>query len=74
MMTSDEAREKIRTDPDFIYIPRFDFSLEKMVLRYPDGVPEKLIAQALMMTEDELRLTFESAVKKLRASVGVDDE
>lgn len=70
-MTTAEALERLRTDSDFVYLPRFDFSLEKLMLRYPDGVPGKLIAQALMMTEDEVDSLFQDTLVSLRKALKV---
>jgi hypothetical protein len=70
-MTSDEIRQRLRREPDFIALPRFNYSLASLVERYPDGVPEKLVAEALDMTEEDAQILFESAVKKLRRAMGV---
>lgn len=70
-MTTAEAQEKLRSDDDFVYLPRFDCSLEKLMLRYPDGVPGKLIAQALMMTEDETDALFQATLVSLRKALKV---
>ena len=66
-----DPRTRISTDPDYIYLPRFDFSVEKLLDRYPDGVPEKLIAQGLLMTEEEVQALYEQTIQKLQASLGV---
>lgn len=66
MMTSEEIRKRVLEDPDFIYLPRFDNSLSKLVERHPDGVPNRVIAQALMMTEDEVSALYDQVVVKLQ--------
>lgn len=70
-MTSDEVRERLEKEPDFVYLPKFEFSLKKLMERYPEGVPDKLIAAGLMLTEEEAEDLFRSAVSKLRRSMGV---
>lgn len=70
-MTSDEVRARLSQEPDFIYLPRFDFSLAKLMERYPDGVPDKLVAQGLMMTEEEVQSLFLGIVAKLRRTMGI---
>lgn len=72
-MTYEEAKTKIETDADFIYCKRFNNSLEQCLDRYPDGAPEKVIAQSLMMTEEEVRDVTEATVQKLRKIMKVDD-
>ena len=73
-MTYEEAKKKIETDPDFIYCKRFDNSLEKCIERYPDGAPDKVIAQSLMMTEEEVKDVTEATVEKLRKIMKVENE
>ena len=71
-MTSNEARELLAKDPDFIYSKRFDFSLKKLLNRYPEGAPTKVIAQSLMMTEDELQELEQSIILKIRQELRVE--
>lgn len=61
-----KIKDLIDLDPDFIAIKRFDFSLKKALERYPDGAPDKVIAQALNMSEEELKVLYESVLEKLR--------
>lgn len=70
MPTVEEIRRKIDTDPDFVNLKRFDFSINKLLERYPDGAPVKLIAQGLMTTEEEVEETFRQIVAKLQAQLG----
>jgi hypothetical protein len=72
-VNTEELRRRIATEPDFIALKRFDFSLEKMLDRYPDGAPPRLVAQALLMAEEELDEFFEQTVAKLRSRMGVQD-
>lgn len=65
-MTSAEVRERLSTEDDFIFLPRYEYSLKRLLERYPDGVPEKLIAQGLLITEDEVTLVYNRAVRKLQ--------
>jgi hypothetical protein len=71
-VTSNEARELLATDPDFIYSKRFDFSLKKLLDRYPEGAPTKVIAQSLMMTEDELQELEQSIIIKIRQGLRIE--
>jgi len=66
-MPYEEMQNRLETDSDFIALKRFDYSMKELMLRYPDGVPsDRLIAQALLMTEEELDIIFEEIVNKLR--------
>jgi hypothetical protein len=74
-----EQKIKIDSDPDFIALKRFDYSLNSLLRRYPDGVPDdeggnKMIAKALMMSEDEVRETYENIIIKLRQDLRADED
>lgn len=56
----------IETLPDYVNIKRFDYSLEKLLDRYPNGAPDRVIAQALEMSEDEVKQLYEQALEKLK--------
>jgi hypothetical protein len=67
-----EARKLILNDPNFVYLKRFDFSLNQLVERHPEGVPDRIIAAALMMTEEDVEDMYQSIVLKLRHAMKVD--
>lgn len=71
-MTVEETRRKIAEDPDFVNIKRFGHSLSKLLERYPDGAPTKVIAQAMLMTEQEVEEMYLKVVAKLRTALKVD--
>lgn len=70
----DDVRGLLCTDPDYIYCPRFDYSLAKLMERYPDGAPDRLIAQVLLITEEEVEASYQTVVMKLRKTLGVKRE
>lgn len=65
---------KIYTDPDYIALKRFDYSLAKLLERYPDGASDKIIAQALKIEESEVEELYQEIVEKLRRVMVVEDE
>jgi hypothetical protein len=65
-MKGNEAREKLATDADFIFLKRFDFSMSKLVEKHPGGVPDRVIAAALMLTEEDVQDIYENIILKLR--------
>lgn len=71
-MTLEEIRELIQKDSNFIYSKRFDFSLEKLLERYPEGAPTKVIAQVLLITEEEVDKLVEEAVVALRLKMKIE--
>lgn len=62
-------QNKIMEDPDYIDIKRFDFSLKKLLERYPDGCPNRIIAKALDISEEEVEAKYEEIVQKLRTLI-----
>lgn len=68
-MTTDEVLRKINSDPDFVYLKRFDYSLAKVLERFPEGAPDHTIAKALMMTPEDVEATYQRIVAKLRGSL-----
>jgi hypothetical protein len=70
-MTTDEARARIINEPDFVNLPHFDFSLSKVLDKFPDGAPDVIVAKALMITEDDVSVQYEQIVRKLRRMMGV---
>lgn len=71
-MNSNEIRSRLESDPDFIASKRFDYSLDKLLERYPDGAPSKVIAQALMVTEEELLELETRIISKIRAELAIE--
>lgn len=71
-MTLEEINELLHKDTDFIYSKRFDFSIEKLLERYPDGAPIKVIAQVLLITEEEVERLTQEAILSLRKKMKVD--
>ena len=61
----------LATEPDYILLKRFGFSLKRLMERYPDGAPDNVIALALGITEAEVERRYQNVVKVLRGSVGV---
>ena len=63
--------ERLSTDRDFVLAPRFNNSLKELLKANPGGVEDKAIAEALGVSRDEVEALYQSAVKKLRRSMGV---
>jgi hypothetical protein len=66
MKPDDKVKDMIQHDPDYIASKRFDNSVSKIMERYPEGCPDRIIASVLMMTEEELEDRFTMIVKRLR--------
>ena len=72
-MNINEIQSRIETDPDFVNVKRFDYSLAKLLERYEDGVPNKVIAQALCMTEEEAEELFQATLDKVRQMMKIEE-
>jgi hypothetical protein len=70
-MSLEEARELLQKDSNFIYSKRFDFSLQKLLERYPDGAPNKVIAQVLLITEEEVENIVNKAIIQIRQKMKI---
>jgi len=72
-VTEEEARAKIHEDFDFVWSKRFDYSRTKLEDRYPDVVPDNVIAVVLMIPEDEVEIEYDKVVEKMRILMGVEE-
>jgi hypothetical protein len=70
-MTTAEVQKMLQEDETYVYMKRFDFSIEKLEARYPDGCPDHVIAQALMITEEDVEIMYQMIVAKLRSAMRV---
>lgn len=66
-MTTEEAITRLHLDPDFVCIKRFDHSLENLLKRFPEGAPDKTIAQALMIPIEDVERLYNDIMSKLKA-------
>lgn len=71
-MTTEEAIQRIQNDPDFVALKRFEYSLEKVMERFPEGAPDRTIAQALMISEDDVPRLYAEIVVRLREKLKVE--
>lgn len=75
MNLTENQTKQLFNDPNFICIKRFDYSLKELLNKYPDGVPHRIIAQALHLTEPELEVFIQETLAKLKSLIlGPNDE
>jgi hypothetical protein len=67
-----KIKEKIENDPDFINYPKFGNSLKKAMDANPNGLSDETIQKMLLMTQEEIDTTYESAIMKLRTHLGLE--
>lgn len=73
MSDKNKLKKKIESDPDFIYCPRLGNSLRIFLEKYPEGVDDSKIAKILLVEEEDVEAIFQSAIIKIRKSMGVKD-
>lgn len=73
-MTTEEAQELIRTNEDFVYLKRLGYSLARVMERFPEGAPDRTIAQALMMTPEDVERIYADVVERLRVKLASVEE
>lgn len=72
MPTDENLKERIANDPDFVALKRYEYSLDKLLNRYQDSsIPDRVIAQALNLSETELEAVYTALIAKLRERMGV---
>jgi hypothetical protein len=65
----DTTERKLKKDPDFVVAPRFGNSLQRLVERFPEGVPDDVCAKALNLTTEEVEQLYQKTVRDLRATM-----
>lgn len=69
-----DNKKRLELEPDFIALKRFEYSLQKLLQRYPDGCPDRIIANALLVAEEDVEEMYSSTVMKLRKLMGVEND
>jgi hypothetical protein len=68
---TEDLQTRLQTDPDFICNRRYNYSLSRLLARFPDGVPARVAARSLMMSEEELKGLEDRVIGKLRRQLKV---
>ena len=63
---SPEIKKRVETEENFVTVPRYNYSLDKMMNYNPDGYSREVIANALAITDEELEELYEEALRRLR--------
>lgn len=73
-MDKEIEKKKIENDPDYIYCPSSENSLEKFLTKHPEGVNDEKAAQVLLTTPDKIREYYDEAVELIRRDMGIDEQ
>ncbi len=63
------VQEKLNTDPDYIYSKKFSNSLTAIIEKYPDGVPDTIIAKVLKIKPTQFNIVFDRILEKLKENL-----
>ena len=72
MCDGPDVQKKLSDDEDYLDLKRFDYSVNKALERYPDGLPDHLIAQGLCISETKLEEQYQVIVRRLRSLMKVE--
>lgn len=73
-MTSKTVKKRIEEEEDFIYCPRLNNSLKKLISKNPEGVSDERICKVMIIEQEELDEIYESALQKFRKALGMEKE
>jgi len=61
-----KLKESVLKEEDYIYSPKYGNSVKNLISFFPDGLPLDKIARVMLMSEDEVKEIYKSAIQKLR--------
>ena len=61
-----DVRKRLLTEEDYVYCPRFGFSLKRVLEKYPEGLSNDRIAKFLSIDTETLDIFYENTIKKIR--------
>lgn len=64
----------LENDPNFIAIKRYNYSIDSLLERYPDGAPDHVIANALMIDKNEVQDIYVNIVSKIKAAIELENQ
>jgi hypothetical protein len=71
-VTTEEVIQRINSDPEFVNLKRFEYSLAQVMERFPEGAPDRTIAQALMIAEDDVSRLYNEIIERLRVQLKIE--
>ena len=65
---------RLSSDPDFIHSVKHNNSLSELLKQNPNGVSDAVICRILCLTPEELQSLYNSAIMKLRTTLGESND
>lgn len=72
-MDRDDIKKKILEEEDYIRSPKHNNSLNKFLVKNPEGAEDATIARVLMISEEEVQKLYEESINMLRESMVKDE-
>jgi DNA-directed RNA polymerase specialized sigma subunit len=66
-----DVQKMLKEDVDYINIKRYSNSIAMLEVRYPEGCPDHIIAQALDISEKEVEARYKKIITRLRRKMRV---
>ncbi len=73
-MNDEEIMHRLKTEPDFIAIKRFDHSIAELEKKHPDGCPDRLIAAALNIEEADVHERMRRIVETCKIQMRITED
>jgi len=71
-LSEKEIKQRILTDPDFIWSRKYSFSLKKLLKKEKIKLTDKTIAQFLKLTLDEFDSIYNNIIYKLKSNLSIN--
>lgn len=73
-LTQEEIQKKLENDKDFIYSAKYNYSINQIIEKHPEGCTDKLIAKVLKLeSPEQVEVIYQGIVKKLRKKMLIED-
>jgi DNA-directed RNA polymerase subunit RPC12/RpoP len=68
-MDKEEIQRRIKEEEDYIRCPKCSNSINKFLMKNPDGAEDNVIARFLMITEEKLKEVYAEAIEILKSKM-----
>ena len=68
-LAMEEIVGRVKSEEDYIHHKKFDNSLKKFLVKFPDGIEDYAIARVLGMTTEEVKAIYEEAIVAIRKNM-----
>lgn len=68
----EDIKQKIENDPDFINSKKHQYSLKRFLREHSSGTTDNIISYFLCIQPSDVKVLYDSAVKKIRQKMNID--